>query len=59
MPGFYNPFWLLGLITLPIVYYLYSRALKMKKLEPMKFSQIAFLQTALGDKKSLAVRRRF
>ena len=51
MPGFYNPIWLLGLITIPIVYYLYHLATKTKKLEAMKFSQIAILQTALGNTK--------
>lgn len=51
MAGFYNPLWLLGLISIPVIYYLHYLATKRKKMEAIQFSRIAFLQSALGNTK--------
>jgi len=51
MAGFYNPLWLLGLILIPVIYYLHYLATKKKKQEALTFSRVAFLQSALGDTK--------
>jgi Ca-activated chloride channel homolog len=49
MAGFYNPLWLLGLLSIPVIYYLHFLATKRKKTEAMAFSRVAFLQSALGS----------
>lgn len=51
MPGFTNPLWLVGLIGIPILYYLYRRATRTRKNTAMAFSHVAFLKSALGEKK--------
>ncbi len=51
MAGFSNPLWLLGLLLLPVIYYLHPLALYRRKNEAMSFSRVAFLKSALGDQK--------
>ena len=51
MAGFYNPVWLLGLISLPVIWYLHYLVTKKRKMEAMGFSRVAAIQTALGDGK--------
>ncbi|MBP2132782.1 Ca-activated chloride channel family protein [Methanomicrobium sp. W14] len=51
MAGFYHPLWLLGLLTLPVLWYYYQYSLKKRKQSAMAFSRVAILKTALGDSK--------
>lgn len=51
MAGF-SSFWvLIFLLILPLLYYGYNRIKKQKKKEAIKFSNIAFIKSALGNKK--------
>ncbi len=51
MAGFSSPWVLLFLIFIPILYYLYRKVIQKKKREAIKFSNIGFIRSALGDKK--------
>jgi len=51
MAGFSSPWVLLFLIFIPILYYLYRKVIQKKKKEAIKFSNIGFIKSALGDKK--------
>jgi Ca-activated chloride channel homolog len=51
MAGFENPFILIFLLLLPLLYIIYSQILKKRKKAAMKFSNLGFIKTALGDKK--------
>ena len=51
MAGFSSPWVLLLLIFIPILYYLYRKVIQKKKREAIKFSNIGFIRSALGDKK--------
>lgn len=51
MAGFYNPIWLLGLLCLPVLYYLQHRATQKRKVEAMAFSRVAVMQSALAGGK--------
>ncbi len=50
MPYFSQPFWLPGLILVPVLYYLYIRNLKKKRYEAIRFSRVSFFKSILGDK---------
>lgn len=52
MAGFTNPWTLIFLLIIPITYYLYKIILQKKKRQAMKFSNISFLKSALGNSKS-------
>ncbi|MFP4111493.1 MAG: VWA domain-containing protein [Candidatus Woesearchaeota archaeon] len=54
MAGFNNPWVLVLLLIVPILYYLYRMMLSKKKQQAMKFSHIGFVKSALGDKKKLS-----
>jgi Ca-activated chloride channel family protein len=49
MAGFYNPVWLLGLLTIPVFATLYWLVARKKKQEALIFSNIAFARSALGN----------
>ncbi len=51
MAGFSNPFILLFLLFLPVIFYIYIYIKKKKKNEAIKFSNISFVKSALGDTK--------
>ncbi len=51
MAGFSSPWVLLFLIFIPILYHLYRKVIQKKKKEAIKFSNIGFIRSALGDKK--------
>jgi len=51
MPGFSSPWVLLFLVFIPVIYYLYRRVIQKKKKYAIKFSNIEFIRSALGDKK--------
>lgn len=51
MAGFSSPWILIFLLILPIFYYVYNQIKKKKKNEAMKFSNISFIKSALGNKK--------
>ncbi len=51
MAGFENPAMLALLAAVPILYYAYKRISARKKNEAMTFSSIAFVKSALGDRK--------
>lgn len=51
MPGFYDPAWLLGLLVLPVLAGVYFWIMRKKKSEAIRFSRLAFVKSALGDKK--------
>jgi len=51
MAGFYNPAWLWGLVLIPVLAAVYYFVLKKKKQEALVFSNIAFVTSALGDKR--------
>lgn len=50
MPGFSEPWILVFLLIIPICYYVYYRIKQKKKNEAMKFSNLSFIKSALGDK---------
>ncbi|MBW2988474.1 BatA domain-containing protein, partial [Candidatus Woesearchaeota archaeon] len=39
-----------GLLFVPIAYYIYRRVTKRKKKEALKFSNVSFIKSALGNK---------
>jgi len=51
MPGFYDPAWLLGLLALPVLAGVYFWVMRQKKSEAIRFSRLAFVKSALGDRK--------
>jgi len=51
MAGFSSLWGLVFLLILPICYYLYNQIKKKKKNEAIKFSNISFIKSALGNKK--------
>jgi Ca-activated chloride channel family protein len=48
---FLNQYMLWLLLALPIIYYLYYRALQKKKKEAIKFSHLALIKQSMGNKK--------
>lgn len=52
MVGFENPLSLIFLAIIPVIYYIYETVLQKKKRQAMKFSNISFIKSALGNKKS-------
>ncbi len=51
MAGFEDPFILVFFVLLPLLYVIYIQMLKRRKKAAMKFSNLGFIKTALGDKK--------
>jgi len=51
MAGFSNPWVLLFLAFLPLLFYIYNEIKKKKKNEAIKFSNISFIKSALGNLK--------
>lgn len=51
MAGFESPWVLIFLLGLPALYYAYRHITKTKKMEAMKFSNLGFIKSALGDHK--------
>jgi len=51
MAGFDDPLFLIFLFVLPILYIIYRQMLAKRKKAAMKFSNLGFIKTALGDKK--------
>jgi len=51
MAGFENPFVLIFLLTIPLLFYIYKKIIEKKKKDAIKFSNIGFIKSALGDKK--------
>ncbi|ETA69109.1 N-terminal double-transmembrane domain-containing protein [Methanolobus tindarius DSM 2278] len=49
MAGFDSPYILLFLLLIPLIYYLQKKARTQKKNEAIKFSNLAFLKSAIGD----------
>ncbi len=53
MAGFDDPLFLIGLIIIPILYVIYRKITAKRKKAAMKFSHLAFIKTAMGDKKKI------
>ncbi|PPA80241.1 MAG: von Willebrand factor type A domain protein [ANME-2 cluster archaeon HR1] len=53
MTGFGSPWVLVFLVTIPIFYYVYRNIIEKKKNEAIKFSNLGFIKSALGDKKKI------
>lgn len=51
MAGFEDPAILAALIMIPFIIYLYVKIIQKKKKDAIKFSNIGFIKSALGDKK--------
>ncbi|OPY16885.1 MAG: von Willebrand factor type A domain protein [Methanomethylovorans sp. PtaU1.Bin073] len=51
MTGFDSPYILTFLLIIPLIHYLYKKAKIQKKKEAIKFSNLAFIKSALGDTK--------
>lgn len=51
MAGFSSPWVLIFLAFVPVLYYLYKKIIQKKKKDAIKFSNIGFIKSALGDKK--------
>ena len=51
MAGFEDPIVLIFLLSIPIIYYIYKKVTSKKKRQAMKFSNLGFIKSALGDKK--------
>lgn len=51
MTGFSSPWVLIFLAFIPIIYYFYRKITQKKKKEAIKFSNLGFIKSALGDKK--------
>lgn len=52
---FYSPLFLLLLILIPVIYYFYNIISKKKKKEAIKFSHLAIIKKAMGDKKKFNI----
>ncbi len=53
MTGFYQPLWLLGLISLPVLWYLHRRAGRKKMQDALAFSRVAVARRAAGETKRI------
>lgn len=53
MAGFDDPLFLIALVILPILYVVYKKITAKRKKAAMKFSHLAFIKTAMGDKKKI------
>jgi len=53
MAGFNDPIVLILLLSLPYLFYLYKKIIVRKKNEAIKFSNLGFIKSALGDKKKI------
>lgn len=51
MAGFESPWVLVFLISIPVLHYIYKKIIDKKKKDAIKFSNIKFIKSALGDKK--------
>jgi Ca-activated chloride channel homolog len=51
MAGFTTPWILIFLGVIPLIYYYYYRILRKKKKQAIKFSNLGFIKSALGNKK--------
>ena len=51
MAGFDDPYYLIGLIFVPILFLIYKKMISKRRKEAMKFSHIGFIKSALGNKK--------
>ncbi len=51
MAGFETPLILMFLLSIPILIYIYYQFIRKKKKEAIKFSNLSFIKSALGDKK--------
>ena len=51
MAGFSSPWVLVFLAFIPFLYYFYKKIIQKKKKDAIKFSNIGFIKSALGDKK--------
>jgi len=51
MAGFSSSWVLLFLLLIPIIYFLYRKVIQKKKKDAIKFSNIGFIKSALGNKK--------
>lgn len=51
MIGFDSPYILIFLLIIPLIYYLHKKVRIQKKNEAIKFSNLAFIKSALGDTK--------
>lgn len=51
MPYFSQPFWLLGLLLVPVLYLLYIRVIRNKRHEALRFSRVSVLKSILADTK--------
>jgi len=59
MAGFSSSLWLLGLLGLPVLYFLFNRATKRRKMEAMTFSRLDLVKTAAGGGSSRRPRTLF
>ncbi len=53
MTGFTNSWGLIFLLIIPLLLFAYKKIIQKKKKEAIKFSNISFIKSALGDKKKL------
>jgi len=53
MTGFGSPWILVFLVTIPLFFYIYRNIIEKKKNEAIKFSNLGFIKSALGDKKKI------
>jgi Ca-activated chloride channel family protein len=51
MTGFEDPWILIFLFSIPLLFYFYKKIIEKKKKDAIKFSNIGFIKSALGDKK--------
>ena len=51
MTGFDNQHILIFLLVIPVLFYLYNKVLTKKKKSAIKFSNLSYIKSALGDKK--------
>lgn len=53
MAGFETPWVLIFITAMPIIYYFYKKIIDKKKKDAIKFSNLSFIKSALGDKNKL------
>lgn len=51
MAAFDNPFTLIFLLAIPVLFYLYNKILTKKKKAAIQFSNLSYIKSAIGDKK--------
>ncbi|MFQ5782471.1 MAG: VWA domain-containing protein [Nitrosopumilus sp.] len=51
MAAFDNPFILIFLLAIPVLFYLYNKILTKKKKAAIQFSNLSYIKSAIGDKK--------